>query len=261
MKLIGGDSGRYEHETFVDEVLLAPSERATVDVLFDTAGDIPFEHRTPDRVYELGRFAVAGTATGDAAGLFATLRTAPELGTVRQALGPDLERPPDNILALSSLMPLLWRRGRRRPAPVMAAAPNPRPSLPPVAPGDHPARGAPAPSRRRCVPLWRVGTGMPSAAQGCHPPSRSGPYGGGCEQGRVAMAGGDSNADQYLTAGEVAEILQVSPKTVSRWADKGLIRCMVTLGGHRRFQRTLVEEIREEMYGPTSDLTNGGDAE
>ena len=41
MKLVGGDSGRYEHETFVDEVLLAPSERAIVDVLFDSAGPIP----------------------------------------------------------------------------------------------------------------------------------------------------------------------------------------------------------------------------
>ncbi len=38
MKLVGGDSGRYEHETFVEDVLLAPSERAIVDVLFETAG-------------------------------------------------------------------------------------------------------------------------------------------------------------------------------------------------------------------------------
>ena len=38
MKLVGGDSGRYEHEEFVDEVLLAPSERAVVDVLFDEPG-------------------------------------------------------------------------------------------------------------------------------------------------------------------------------------------------------------------------------
>jgi FtsP/CotA-like multicopper oxidase with cupredoxin domain len=37
-KLIGGDSGRYERETFVDAVLLAPSERAVIDVLFDTPG-------------------------------------------------------------------------------------------------------------------------------------------------------------------------------------------------------------------------------
>ena len=32
MKLIGGDSGRVEHEEFVSEVILAPSERAVVDV-------------------------------------------------------------------------------------------------------------------------------------------------------------------------------------------------------------------------------------
>ena len=51
MKLVGSDSGRYEHETFVDEVLLAPSERAVVDVRFDTPGTTPIEHRTPDRTY------------------------------------------------------------------------------------------------------------------------------------------------------------------------------------------------------------------
>src|SRR5215204_4017143 len=31
-KLVGGDSGRYERETFVEAVLLSPSERAVVDV-------------------------------------------------------------------------------------------------------------------------------------------------------------------------------------------------------------------------------------
>ena len=38
MKLVGGDSGRYEREAFVDEVMLAPSERAVLDVLFDAPG-------------------------------------------------------------------------------------------------------------------------------------------------------------------------------------------------------------------------------
>ena len=38
MKLVGGDSGRVEHEEFVSQVLLAPSERAVVDVLFDRPG-------------------------------------------------------------------------------------------------------------------------------------------------------------------------------------------------------------------------------
>ncbi len=68
MKLVGGDSGRYEQETFVDEVLLSPSERAVVDVLFDQAREIRLEHRTPDRVYDLGAFSVAaeGSALGSA---------------------------------------------------------------------------------------------------------------------------------------------------------------------------------------------------
>src|SRR5919108_206609 len=35
MKLVGGDSGRVEHERLVEEVVLAPSERAILDVLFD----------------------------------------------------------------------------------------------------------------------------------------------------------------------------------------------------------------------------------
>jgi FtsP/CotA-like multicopper oxidase with cupredoxin domain len=54
MKLVGGDSGRYEREAFVDEVLLSPSERAVVDVLFDTLGEAHLEHRTPDHTYDLG---------------------------------------------------------------------------------------------------------------------------------------------------------------------------------------------------------------
>jgi FtsP/CotA-like multicopper oxidase with cupredoxin domain len=48
MKLVGGDSGRYEQEAFVDEMMLAPSERAVLDVLFDATGEARLEHRTPD---------------------------------------------------------------------------------------------------------------------------------------------------------------------------------------------------------------------
>ena len=41
MKLVGGDSGRYEREEWIDAVLLAPSERAVVDVLFAVARHLP----------------------------------------------------------------------------------------------------------------------------------------------------------------------------------------------------------------------------
>ena len=37
MKLVGGDSGHYEQEEFVDDVVLAPSERVVVDVLLRRA--------------------------------------------------------------------------------------------------------------------------------------------------------------------------------------------------------------------------------
>src|SRR5256714_1246615 len=110
-KLVGGDSGRYERETFTGEVLLAPSERAVIDVLFDTPGEVRLEHRTPDHVYDLGGFTVTDGAPGAAAGSFGTLRTDPELTAEHQAIGRDIERPPDKVLAFYSLMPLLYGGG------------------------------------------------------------------------------------------------------------------------------------------------------
>src|SRR5437588_7851544 len=76
-KLVGGESGRYERETITGEVLLAPSERAVIDVLFDAPGQVRLEHRTPDHVYDLGGFTVTDGAPGAAAGSFEVLRTDP----------------------------------------------------------------------------------------------------------------------------------------------------------------------------------------
>jgi excisionase family DNA binding protein len=39
----------------------------------------------------------------------------------------------------------------------------------------------------------------------------------------------------YLRAAEVADILHVSPKTVSRRAKEGKLPFLKTLGGHRRY--------------------------
>jgi len=107
-KLVGGDSGRYERETIIDEVLLAPSERAVIDVLFETPGQVFLEHRTPDHVYDLGAFTVTEGTTSPAAGSFEVLRTDPELAAEHQLIGRDLERPPDKVLAFYALMPLLY---------------------------------------------------------------------------------------------------------------------------------------------------------
>ena len=53
MKLVGGDSGHHEREEMVEDVILAPSERVVVDVLFDQPGEATLEHRTPERIYPL----------------------------------------------------------------------------------------------------------------------------------------------------------------------------------------------------------------
>ncbi len=64
MKLVGADAGHYEHEELVDEVLLAPSERVVVDVLFPDAGELELQHRTPERIYRLASITVADEPAG-----------------------------------------------------------------------------------------------------------------------------------------------------------------------------------------------------
>ena len=108
MKLVGGDSGRYEREAFVDEVLLAPSERAILDVKFDSPGEVRLEHRTPDQVYDLGAFSVAGNATDSVGASFDVLRVDPQLTSEHEAIGEHLERSPDKVLAFVASMPLLY---------------------------------------------------------------------------------------------------------------------------------------------------------
>jgi FtsP/CotA-like multicopper oxidase with cupredoxin domain len=105
MKLIGGDSGRYEHETFVDAVLLAPSERAIVDVLFATAGSFPLEHRTPQRTYTLGTVEVTGEPSRSCPSDFGATRTAPGMTAERHRIEAHRARPPDKTLQFVSLMP------------------------------------------------------------------------------------------------------------------------------------------------------------
>ena len=65
------------------------------------------------------------------------------------------------------------------------------------------------------------------------------------------LRGGDVSVidDEYLRAGEAAQLLNVSPKTVSRWADQGRITHIVTLGGHRRFPRAEIDRISKVMTG------------
>ena len=105
MKLVGSDSGRYEHEQWVDHVVVAPSERAVVDVLFDTAGTFNVNHVTPQREYELATARVVEPSTaGSAAKEFETLRANPDMTAERERVARYFELPPVKTLALVAEM-------------------------------------------------------------------------------------------------------------------------------------------------------------
>ena len=119
MKLVGGDSGHYEHEEFVEEVLLAPSERVVVDVLFGEPGELTLEHRTPDRSYRLATLTVSDEAAVPALGQqFESLGTNADMAAERERIAPYLDAPPDKTLAFVAQMDMGTPEG-----PVVYACP------------------------------------------------------------------------------------------------------------------------------------------
>ena len=46
-----------------------------------------------------------------------------------------------------------------------------------------------------------------------------------------------------LTPAEVASLFRVDPKTVTRWAKAGKLTAIRTLGGHRRYRQSEVQNL------------------
>jgi excisionase family DNA binding protein len=64
------------------------------------------------------------------------------------------------------------------------------------------------------------------------------------EKGHVVAAQRKgSEAPSFLRPAEVADLLSVSPKTVSRWAKEGKLPFLKTLGGHRRYPAAAIQEL------------------
>jgi FtsP/CotA-like multicopper oxidase with cupredoxin domain len=119
MKLVGGDSGHVEHEEFVEDVVLAPSERVVVDVLFDKPGDLTLEHRTPERVYPLAAIHVSDERIeASYAEQFEILRTNADMVAERERIAPYLDAEPDKQLAFIAEMDMEAPEG-----PVVYACP------------------------------------------------------------------------------------------------------------------------------------------
>jgi excisionase family DNA binding protein len=57
----------------------------------------------------------------------------------------------------------------------------------------------------------------------------------------------------FLRSAQVAAILQVSPKTVARWAQQGLLPYQRTLGGHRRSPEPAIRELAASLIEEVGD--------
>ena len=135
MKLVGGDSGHYEREELVGEVLIAPSERVVVDVLFDEPGELVLCHRTPDRSYRLAGITVTDDEPAEPPLPFEELGTHEDMAAERQRLAPYAEARPDKTLAFVAEMDMGVPEG-----PVVYACPM-HPEVVSEAPGSCPRCG------------------------------------------------------------------------------------------------------------------------
>lgn len=65
------------------------------------------------------------------------------------------------------------------------------------------------------------------------------------------MKNSSSLADtEFFTPAELAKRLRVSPITLRKWANMGLLQCHTTLGGHRRYPLSEVERLLQRHSQP-----------
>ena len=116
MKLVGGDSGRCEHEYLVEEVVLAPSERVVVDVLFDEPGrlDAGAPHARPHVQARRDVDVTGDRPTPSPAEAFERAAHGPRAGGRARAADAPLDAQPDKTLAFVAEMDLRAAGGSRR---------------------------------------------------------------------------------------------------------------------------------------------------
>ena len=98
MKLVGGDTGRIEKEIFIENQIIAPSERYVVEVLFDKTGTYPIEHRGQ----KIGNIVVSsGTLNSDKKSSFQNLRSnLSDYQSIRENITSLVAQAPDKKLRL-----------------------------------------------------------------------------------------------------------------------------------------------------------------
>ena len=112
IKLVGSDVGKFERETWVESVVIAPAERYIVEVRFPETGEVPLlnQIQSIDHVYgnffpeeaRLGRITVRDVpARPDHATTFDTLHTHADVAADIDPYRADFDRPVDHRLLLT----------------------------------------------------------------------------------------------------------------------------------------------------------------
>jgi len=105
--------------------------------------------------------------------------------------------------------------------------------------------GKPFPSKRGYV---IGGCGHPITRQAWQAGRRT------CEQCQKKADDSKKAEDYLLTPSEVGALFRVDAKTVTRWAQKGKLTSVRTLGGHRRYH---ADEVRALLNGSLTARTTG----
>lgn len=112
MKVVGGDVGNFEHEEWVESVVLAPAERYAVHVRFDRSGEVPLLNRVQALDHLYGRFLAETDTLGlvtvsparaapDHGASFTQLRADTAVGASIAPFRAAFDRPPDRTLVLT----------------------------------------------------------------------------------------------------------------------------------------------------------------
>ncbi len=112
MKVVASDLGRYEQESWVDNVVIAPAERFVIDVRFEAAGEASLVNRVRAIDHIMARFfeenqplgqvqVTAGRATPDHGAAFSRLRRNADVVAEFARYRPHFNRPVDHELSIT----------------------------------------------------------------------------------------------------------------------------------------------------------------
>lgn len=105
LKLVGADGGAYEKDQWKESVIISPSERAIIEVLFDKTGSFTIKNKTPNKTYTLGTVTVsADPVEVSYASLFNQLKTHGQITESIDSLRQYFDKTPDKQIKLSLQM-------------------------------------------------------------------------------------------------------------------------------------------------------------